>query len=339
MPAIYPRYEDKPVLPDRSRWYEDGIMRYQCPKCHAGRLSSDNGKRQLSCRNPACRQTYPMVRDIPVLICEDRSLFSFDDYLDQGGASTMHLRANRKGFPTRIRKLLKNMVPGLSSHASDYTSGHLIEDICRVVQRPNVLVIGAGEAVFLMPKTVEVTYTDVALWPLTDVVADAHDLPFDDGIFDIVIAAAVLEHVVNPTRVVEEITRVLKTGGAVYANTPFMQQVHMGRYDFTRFTHLGHRLLWRQYDEIRSGVSNGPGMAVAWAVEYFFSTLFTTPWLASVVRHVARFATYPFRLTDRFTRDKAGAFDAASAYYFAGIKRETPLSDKELLKSYKGKQQ
>jgi len=52
-----------------------------------------------------------------------------------------------------------------------------------------------------------------------------------------------LEHVRDLWQVVAEIHRVLKDDGLVYAETPFMQQVHEGPYDFTRFTESGHRYL------------------------------------------------------------------------------------------------
>jgi SAM-dependent methyltransferase len=40
---------------------------------------------------------------------------------------------------------------------------------------------------------------------------------------------AVLEHALDPPVVVAEIYRVLKPGGLVYADTPFMQRVHERR--------------------------------------------------------------------------------------------------------------
>ena len=35
----------------------------------------------------------------------------------------------------------------------------------------------------------------------------------------------------------------------------------MGRYDFTRFTDLGHRRLLRKFEEVERGPIVGPGMA------------------------------------------------------------------------------
>ena len=67
----------------------------------------------------------------------------------------------------------------------------------------------------------------------------------------------------------------LKGRGVVYAETPFMQQVHMGPYDFTRFTHSGHRRLFRRFEEVESGAVCGPGMALAWAYQYFLLSFAT----------------------------------------------------------------
>jgi 2-polyprenyl-3-methyl-5-hydroxy-6-metoxy-1,4-benzoquinol methylase len=101
--------------------------------------------------------------------------------------------------------------------------------------------------------------------------------PFEDGQFDLVICIAVLEHVLEPQRCVDEIHRVLAPDGLVYTTTPFMQQVHMGEYDFTRFTRSGHRWLFREFEEIDSGLATGPASVVVWTVEYFLLS-----WTAAV---------------------------------------------------------
>jgi len=77
---------------------------------------------------------------------------------------------------------------------------------------------------------------DVYASPHVQIVADAHDIPVTSQTFDAIVVQAVLEHVIDPVRVVTEIHRVLRPGGAVYSEVPFLQQVHEGRYDFMRFT-------------------------------------------------------------------------------------------------------
>lgn len=49
--------------------------------------------------------------------------------------------------------------------------------------------------------------------------ADAQDLPFADGSFDVVIANQMLYHVPDPARAVREMARVLRRGGVLMAST------------------------------------------------------------------------------------------------------------------------
>ena len=146
------------------------------------------------------------------------------------------------------------------------------------VRRFRVLVVGRATAgigfqALLEDPDVECVETDVTFSDRTQIICDAHDLPFADSTFDAVVCQAVLEHVLDPIRVVSEIHRVLVDGGLVYSEIPFMQQVHGGKYDFTRFTLLGHRRLYRCFDEVRSGAQGGPGMALAWSLWYFMRAL------------------------------------------------------------------
>lgn len=46
---------------------------------------------------------------------------------------------------------------------------------------------------------------------------DVHALPYEDGAFDLVMAAHVLEHLVDPGRALDEMVRVLKPGGLLIA--------------------------------------------------------------------------------------------------------------------------
>src|SRR5262249_39680808 len=156
-----------------------------------------------------------------------------------------------------------------------------------------------------------------------------------DGCFDLVVAAAVLEHVADPNRCVDEFTRVLSPHGYVYAVTPFMQQVHMASYDFTRFTYVGHRRLFRRYEEIRSGIANRPALALAWAFEHFLAAFFERPRTRSIMRSVARLLVFPILQFDRILARKPAAYSAASAYYFFGRKADHALTDRQVIASYR----
>jgi ubiquinone/menaquinone biosynthesis C-methylase UbiE len=189
---------------------------------------------------------------------------------------------------------------------------------------------------FVQNNYLELVETDVSFGERTQLVCDAHDIPFEDKSFDGVIAQAVLEHVADPYRCVQEIHRVLKEKGLVYAETPFMQQVHLGRYDFTRFTHLGHRRLFRKFDELESGIVGGPGTALAWAYQYFWLSFTSVKILRQLLKTFARLTSFYLKYFDYYFDDKAAALDAASGYYFLGRKADFSLSDRELITLYKG---
>ena len=60
------------------------------------------------------------------------------------------------------------------------------------LKNPRVLVLGTGER----RRNVNAVLTDAALSPHVDCVCDAHDIPFPDGSFDVVLAESILEHVI-----------------------------------------------------------------------------------------------------------------------------------------------
>jgi SAM-dependent methyltransferase len=206
---------------------------------------------------------------------------------------------------------------------------------------PKLLVVGGripseGMEVILNDGTIELVELDVAFGPRCTLISDAHDIPFQDSTFDAVIVQAVLEHVLDPYRVVSEIHRVLKKDGVVLAETPFMQQVHGGADDFTRFTALGHRRLFRAFEEVESGVAFGPGTGLMWSYEYFLMSFSPSPFVRKVLRAFARLTTFWLPWFDFVLVNTRGSLDAASAYYFIGRKSEHILTDRELLSFFRG---
>ena len=68
------------------------------------------------------------------------------------------------------------------------------------------------------------------------ILADAHNLPFMDGSFDLVTSMAVTEHLVSPITAVQEIFRVLKPGGTYFGSSAFVYCFH----DKASFHHMSH---------------------------------------------------------------------------------------------------
>jgi uncharacterized protein YbaR (Trm112 family) len=310
----------------------------RCPSCRS-RLSMTADCAR--CLNAACTGSFPIMDGIPILINEKNSVFSIEDFV-QRRHTTFVLRPTRwKTLLERLLALLPDVT--LSVHANR-NYGQLRDLLLRQGCTRHVLVLGGSILGEGMPSllrdapSIELIGTDVSFGPLTALVCDAHDIPFDDATFDGVVVQAVLEHVVDPRRCVQEIHRVLKPGGLVYAETPFMQQVHMGRYDFARFTHSGHRRLFRDFSEISSGPICGPGVALAWSYEYFLLSFTGYRVARGLLRAVARSTSFFLKYFDYYLIDKAGAYDAASAFFFLGRKEEAALEDRELIRYYKGAQ-
>ncbi|MFA6525930.1 MAG: class I SAM-dependent methyltransferase [Candidatus Buchananbacteria bacterium] len=76
-----------------------------------------------------------------------------------------------------------------------------------------------------------------------DVVGDAHQLPFEDGKFDIILCTEILEHLHSPQIAIKEMERVLKPGGLLLLTTRFVFPLHDVPNDYYRYTKYGLRFL------------------------------------------------------------------------------------------------
>jgi hypothetical protein len=115
-----------------------------------------------------------------------------------------------------------------------------------------------------------------------------------------------------------------------------MQQVHLGKYDFTRFTHLGHRRLFRDFDEIESGQVSSAGTALAWSLTSFFTSFANSRRTRVITYVVGRMLFGWLKYLDPILARHAGSWDSASGFYFFGSRAESIVSDTEILRGYRG---
>ena len=302
-----------------------------CPVCRDLLEVAADG---LVCGNEQCEAEFATVDGTAILINPERSLFDVATFVRK--APTFFKPVGR------LRRWISSSLPTLAANVTARGNFRQFRDQLRGrAERPRVLVIGGsivgdGLQVLLGDPGIELLETDVALGPRTQLICDAHDLPFRDETFDGVILQAVLEHVVDPARCVAEVHRVLRPGGLVYADTPFMQQVHGREFDFTRFTRLGHRRLFRRFRELAAGISGGPGVALAWSVRYFLLSFCRRRWSRAAVSGLSRLAFFWLKYFDYYLVRSPAALDAASSFYFLGEKSQQTLSDRELIQSYRG---
>jgi SAM-dependent methyltransferase len=307
---------------------EDTAKLLRCPACQGQLHQEDTLYR---CSGSACGRTWPIVDGIPIFVDDGSSLFSIEDIL----------RA-RAEAPSSLSRMRRRWVPSV---AANWPAGanyrRLAELLLQRSPHPRVLVVGGritgqGMDELAARPQIELVESDAFFGPRTQLLFDAHQIPFADGSFDGVIIQAVLEHVLDPQRCVAEVHRVLADGGLVYAETAFMQQVHEGRYDFCRFTHLGHVRLFRNFAAVDSGVACGPGMALAWSWRYLLLSFGRSRRARGLLTAVASYTSFWLKYLDRYLVRQGPASDAASATYFLGCKADQPLSDRELVAQYKG---
>lgn len=309
------------------RW----TRRLRCPRCASSLL--DLG-RHPSCSDTSCEYSetgFPLVDTQPVLIDFATSIFDREMYrADHGSALQRDVTGRSLGSRLHQFTLGNNRIA--ASNCAKF-----IDLLMEGSERPIVLVIGGGTIglganELYRNGSIELVGTDVYASQYTALVADAHRLPFEDGVFDGVWVQAVLEHVLEPATIADEIHRVLRRGGLVYAETPFMQQVHERAYDFSRFTQSGHRWLFKRFSEVSAGPIGGAGVALVWSIRYFCRAL-------GAGNKLSILFSLPFfwiRFLDAFSRGRAVA-DAASGFFFLG-RRSDQMIDPHSMTEYYNRQ-
>ena len=133
-----------------------------------------------------------------------------------------------------------------------------------------VLHIGAGATPQKYANCVEF---ERKIFKHTDVVGDAHYLPFRDRSFDRVFAFNVFEHLREPARAAAEIARVLKPSGLVAIHTAFLQALHEEPAHFYNATEYGLRAWFADFEIQKLSVSANfsPGVMLA----YLMSSILT----------------------------------------------------------------
>jgi SAM-dependent methyltransferase len=312
------------IDPNPPEWLTEVV---RCPRCE-GRV--DKGWR---CVNLSCGlgAFHTAANKAPILIDFEQSAID-----EQTVRQVAAPGVKRDGM---LRRWLKPLA-GLTNGAGGVTAMEHAAALLKDKIAPRVLMVGGGERwegldrfLALVP-TAQILNSDVYPGACVHVITDAHQLAFASESFDIVILQAVIEHLIEPPVAVEHVWRVLKRDGLVLADTPFLQAVHMAAYDFTRYTPLGQRALFKRFEEIEVGISAGPMSALRWAIEHAAKSLFRTKVAAWMLRPL----TLPLGWIEQFSPSNGYALDACSGSYFIGRKSDQTMSAREIVAAYRGAQ-
>ena len=314
---------------------------FACPACHYN-LKLVKNKNVLRCNKKDCNlknKDFYFLANIPVIVPFEKEKCLLDKtklFKKNFGTEKRILNNNL----LKIKKIIKYFFEG-TNVISTKNFSYLSE---KLNKNSKILIIGGGSIGDGMnkffrqckQKNVSVESVDIYFSKNITAIADAHYLPYRNFYFDVVIIQAVLEHVLDPQKVVFEAQRVLKKNGLIYAETPFMQSVHEGAYDFSRFSHSGHRWLFKAFREIKSGYNHGAFSSLLFIGSYAISGLLRSKIFGLVIRLIfARIA----KILDSIT-SKSHNIDVASGIYFLGekINAHNKKSSKWIIKYYEGSQ-
>jgi SAM-dependent methyltransferase len=173
--------------------------------------------------------------------------------------------------------------------------------------------LGSGPRV-ISPQIVN---ADIFAYPGVSIVADAAHLPLEEGSVGRIISDMMFEHVPNPAAVVKEMYRVLKPGGLGYVVTPFMYPFHSSPYDYQRWSTMGLRELFKDFEIVEMGVRAGPFSALVAYLCHLFGMIFSfgSASLESILVNLFMFVFFPIKLLDLVFNHWPQADKVAAAFY------------------------
>jgi len=121
-----------------------------------------------------------------------------------------------------------------------------------------------------------------------DILANLNQpLPIENEIADTVVSFSVMEHLSEPQNMLNEAYRILKPGGAMIMQVPFMWWVHEAPFDFYRYTSHGLKYMFEKAGFSDVSVYPQTGFWVMWTLKFNYQStrLIRGPWLArNVIR-------------------------------------------------------
>lgn len=202
----------------------------------------------------------PIQNGTPILFSID-SLFNVKDVINAKITTQDASHLDTSSVKNYIRRKL------LPSLCNDFNIDKRYGELSKSLPSKSiVLILGVGEkAVYYknkFPNCIVIT-SDVHNEFNPDYIFDGHFIPFADGCFDMVLAAQVIEHTINPWKFCQELQRVTKIGGILQIEAPQTFPYHAEPYDFFRFTYTGMRSLFPQCEVVKTEITEGNASMVA----------------------------------------------------------------------------
>jgi len=169
----------------------------------------------------------------------------------------------------------------------------------------------------------EISNIDIFLYKSVDLACDIENIPIKDNVVDYIFNIAVLEHVPNPEKVVNEMHRILKKEGVIYVFFPFMQPFHASPYDFSRRTIEGMKDLFKDFEQIELKPFGGPTSGFLWVLQEWIAILFSfgSKKLHLIIFLLTTLLTFPLKFLDFLLVHHPLAKNISSGFIFIGKKK------------------
>jgi SAM-dependent methyltransferase len=202
----------------------------------------------------------PIYNGTPLLFSED-SIFNPEDVINSKKTTQDKEHLDTATLKNFIRRKL------LPSLCEDFTIEKRYDALSQLLPAASkVLIIGTGEKKGYYKSKFphcEVITSDVHNEFQPDYIFDGHFIPFAANCFDMVLAAQVIEHTINPWKFCQELQRVVKVGGLLQIEAPQTFPYHAEPYDFFRFTFTGMRSLFPKCEVVKAEITEGNAAMVA----------------------------------------------------------------------------
>ncbi len=149
---------------------------------------------------------------------------------------------------------------------------------------------------------------------------DALRLPFRKGAVDAAMAQGVLNHVEDPARVLAELHRAVRPGGALYINTAFLLAHHPAPIDRARLTVEGWRRLLEGWEVRELGASVGPLGAIYLLAQFVCESAIKDPHLGFAMVFLTGHLLRPLLWLDGLTAPRPWAVKGAAGIYALAVR-------------------
>jgi len=199
--------------------------------------------------------------------------------------------------------------------------------VARVLERApaggRVVDLGAGGRK-ISPETICVDFIPDSG---TNVVGDVQRLSFRSASIDLIYATGLFEHVADERLVIREIQRVLKPGGVVHVEVPFLEQYHEDPIDCRRLTAPGLELEMNRegFRTLATGAHIGPTVTLLNMVARWCSLWFEGRSVPAKALSFACFVglstlLWPLKFLDEILIRKENAHRLAMGVYYTGTR-------------------